>query len=140
VYLTIASANVTKGDIPSALQAHRNAIDSESHLSGIRCRAYLEFAWFVTTHDLTDSFQEALTVMESMQDVDLIFPITQYKYFGSLALISHAFGDREHARQMANNALEAAQKVAGPFSRHKNVGIVKGIDESIQRRIWKLAA
>jgi hypothetical protein len=138
-YLIIAKAHATKRDVTGAINAYRKAVKAEARIRGVRSNAYLAFAWFVVTQDLKGAFEEALEAMESMQKTDLIFPINQYKYFGSLALISDYQGDRDLACRMAKNALRAMQQTAGPFSRHKDVGLVDGVEENIQRRIWRLA-
>lgn len=138
-HLAIAKASGTKGDVSAALQAYRDSVEAEARTRGLRCCAYLEFAWFVATRGLVDAFDDVLSAMKSPQDTDLVFPIARYKYFGALALISNELKDREHARRMAQNALEA-EAVGSPFSRHKQVGIVKGIDTGIQKRIRLLAA
>ena len=138
-HLTIAKASGTKGDVSAALQAYRNAVEAEARKPGLRCCAYLEFAWFVATRGLLEAFDDVLSAMNASQEADLIFPIAQYKYFGALALISNELKDREHARRMARNALEAKARAA-PFSRHKGVGVVQGIDGDIQERIRRLAA
>jgi tetratricopeptide (TPR) repeat protein len=138
-HLTVAEASGTKGDVSAALQAYRNAVHAEARNHGVRCCAYLEFAWFVATRGLIEAFDDVLNAMKSRQETDLVFPIAQYKYFAALALISNELKNREHARRMAQNALEAEARVA-PFSRHKHVGVVEGIDGDIQKRIRRLAA
>jgi hypothetical protein len=136
---TIARASTTVKDVDGAIDAYRRAIEAE-RFGGIRCRAYLEFAWFATTRGLSDLFDEVLAAIEnSFQPNDLIFPITQYKYFAAIALISDALGDSENASRMARNALQAASKHEGPFRRHPDVGMLVGRDEKIFRKIKQLA-
>ena len=91
------------------------------------------------SYDTVDEFGDVLKAMEQMEKTDLIFPINQYKYFGALAIISEAYGDLLNAKRMARDALEAQQK-DGPFSRHKDAGIVRNIEASIHKRLWRLAA
>ena len=109
-------------------------------MPGLRCCAYLQFAWFAVGRELTDLYQEVLGIMDkSMRDGDLVFPAAQYKYFGALALISGALGDLEHATRMARNALDAAAKDRSPFVRHRRVGLVSNTDSGVYRRIEQLA-
>jgi hypothetical protein len=138
-HLTIAEANSTLGRKDQALTAYRAAVSAEAKKRGMRCCAYLSYAWFVITHGMADEFGDVLKAMESMEDGDLILPIAQYKFFASLAIISHELGDIDNARRMARNALQA-ESSAAPFARHRDFGIVKNIDKSIQGRIRKLAA
>jgi tetratricopeptide (TPR) repeat protein len=138
-HLTIAEANGTLGRRDEALKAYRAAVSAEAKTRGMRCCAYLSYAWFVVTHGLAAEFGNVLKAMESMEDGDLVFPIAQYKFFASLALISQELGDSDNAQRMARNALKA-ESSAAPFARHREVGIVKNIDKSIQKRIRQIAA
>jgi len=138
-HLIIAEAKTTLRDFPGALHAYRSAVKAETRKRGLRCCAYLAYAWFAASNGLFEEFDDVLKSMESMQEADLLFPISQYKYFGALALISAERQDCENARRMARNALEAETKSA-PFTRHKDVGIVSGIDSVTQKRIRQLAA
>lgn len=137
-HLIVAQANVTLRSKADALSAYRAAVAAEHKKRGIRCSAYLHYAWFVATNGLTEEFEHALQSMELMEKIDLVFPMAQYKYFGSLALISNALHDADNARRMARDALEAEAK-EGPFSRYRDAGIVKYIDPLIQARIRQLA-
>jgi hypothetical protein len=140
VYTTIARALELKGDCSGVLDAYRSAIEEETLRPNVRCLAYVDFAWFVSTRDVREAYDEVMAVMEtSLQEEDLVFPMTQYKYFGALALISSALGDTEHASRMARNALGAASKKEGPFPRHRAVGVVAVIDHAIARKIERLA-
>lgn len=138
-HLIVAEANVTLGNTTDALEAYRAAVEAESRSRGAKCCAYLAYAWFAVTNNLTEEFDDVLKAMDSMEDGDLVFPLSQYKFFASLALISSEQGDRTNARRMAQNALEAEAKTA-PFARHKNVGVVKNFDPSVRKRIRQLAA
>lgn len=137
-HLTIAKANGTLGNKVGALEAYRAAVKAEARQPGRYC-AYLEYAWFAVTNDLTDAFGDVLDAMESMEEGDLAFPIAQYKYFASLALISNELGDVANARRMARNAVEAETRAA-PFARHKDLGIVRNVEPAIQKLIRRLAA
>jgi len=138
-HLIVAEANVTLGNTADVLEAYRAAVRAESKGRGPRSCAYLSYAWFVATNALAAEFDHVLRAMESVEEEDLVFPISQYKYFASLALISNALRDGKNARRMARNALEAEARAA-PFARHKDLGIVKNINPSIQKRVRQLAA
>ena len=138
-HLIIATARTTLNDIPGAIQAFRAAIAAEVRPRQVRCCAYIQFAWFVATNGIADQFDFALESIEAMEESDLTFPLAQYRYFGALALISAAMEDHDQAKRMAQNAL-VAQERASPFPRHKGVGVVNGIDPTIQDKLRHLAA
>jgi hypothetical protein len=138
-HLIVARAKTTLRDIPLALEAYQTAVKLEAKKRGPRYCAYLEYAWFAATNDLSVVFDSVLSAMQSMEEADLVFPLAQYKYFGSLALISAAMQDWENARRMARDAIKA-QGRAAPFARHKDVGTVTEVDPAVERRIRHLAA
>ena len=139
VLCTIARASASTADVAGAVDAYRRAAKAEEE-GGVRCCAYLQFAWFAVNRNLTELYKEVLSIMDSsMKDSDLVFPAAQYKYFGALALISEELGDSENAGRMARNALEAAVKRRSPFDRHPSVGLVENTDTAIHREIERLA-
>ena len=139
VLCTIARAYASKGDVAGAVDAYRRAVRAEEE-RGVRCCAYLQFAWFAVNRDLKEFYEEVLGMMDSsMKDGDLVFPAAQYQYFGALALISRATGDSENAARMARSALEAAMKQQTPFDRHPAVGLVGDTDAAVHREIQRLA-
>jgi tetratricopeptide (TPR) repeat protein len=139
VLCTIARASATKGDVAGAVDAYRRAVKAEQE-PGLRCCAYLQLAWFAVNHELSELYEEVLSMMDSsMKDGDLVFPAAQYKYFGALALISEALGDSGNAARMARNALNAAMKQRSPFDRHPAVGLVGNTDTAVHRKIERLA-
>lgn len=109
-HLIIAQANATLGNTGDALKAYRAAVKAESGKRGIRSCAYLSYAWFAATNGLTAEFGKVLKSMESMEEGDLTFPISQYKYFASLALISKELREEENARRMARMHWRHRQK------------------------------
>jgi len=140
LHLTIAQAYATKGDMASAVKAYREAMQAEKKKGQIRCMAYLQFAWFAATRELTELYEEALDALNAMQPEDLVFPITQYMYFGTLAIICDHWGDSKYARRMARNAMNAAKQQVGPFPCHRTVGLVEGIDPRVRQKIEALAS
>lgn len=96
--VTAALAETTRGDLEAAVEYYRRAVEVERTTRQMRIRAYLEFAWFVVIHGRTDLYSEVLAAINSnFERQDLVFPMTQYQYFGALALISSERGEREQA-------------------------------------------
>jgi hypothetical protein len=140
--LILAGAHSSLKDEPRILDAYRRAVAFEKSRRGPRCMAYVEFAWFAATRDLRSVFEEVLAAIDAnMEEGDLVFPITQYKYFGALALISAGLGDAENARRMARNATSAAARARGPFPGHPKLGLVgnRGEDARVRQHIERLA-
>lgn len=139
MHATIAQALETLGDLPSAISAYRSAVELEYQRPNVRGRHYIDFAWFVAVHELIENYKEALLALEmNKQDCDLVFPAEQYRYFGSLALISASLGDPEAAKRMAQNALESSAKEKGPFWRLPKLGLVKSDEDAAHSRLKRL--
>ena len=68
----------------------------------------------------------------------MVFPIQEFQYFATLALISADEGHREAASRWARNALTATTKHA-PFSRHPDVGLVGMTGADLQLELEQLA-
>jgi hypothetical protein len=140
IYLTLAKAHTTLGEINQAVDAFRQAVIAENARPNVRDLAYLEFAWFAATRGLTGLYDEVTAAMNgALQQADLVFPATQYRYFGALALISADLNDKEYAKRMASDALAAAARDQGPFSRHSKLGLVSRDRDKIRKRLEKLA-
>lgn len=137
-HVTIAKAKASLADVAGALQAYRTAVKVEKRKRNPHFCSYLDYAWYAVEQGASDSYDDVLKALRLTEEEDLVFPLTQYKYFGSLALISSAAKDRANARRMARNALEAAKRAA-PFSRHKGVGVVRSIDPAMRKKIERLA-
>ena len=118
MHAAIAKAFETLGEISSAVEAYRSAVRLEHQYPNVRGCHYIDYAWFVAVNKLEANCEEALAAIDqNKQDQDLTFPANQYRYFGSLALISAILGDGETAKRLARNAIESAAKEKGPFWR-----------------------
>lgn len=141
MYACMACAHETLGDKAAALAAYRCAIALEQKKSGVRGYYYLDFAWFAASHGMCDLYDEVLHAMASnKEDKDLMFPVNQYRFFASLALMSADAGDMSTARQMAGNALQAASLSAGPFAHLPAAGVCVSGSDPHRERLERLAA
>ena len=139
-HATMAKAFETIGRPYDAIDAYRKAVAAERELPNVRGCYYIDFAWFVAIHGIRDCYKEVQTNMESdLQSNDLVFPATQFRYFGAIALIAEDLGDRQHAKRMAESALAASAATQGPFSRHPGVGVVRNQADESLARIERLA-
>jgi hypothetical protein len=100
--------------------------------------AWLEYPLTIARRRARDRYQRALDVLnEFVSPTALVFPIQEFQYFATLALISAEEGDRKGASRWARNALTAATKQA-PFSRHPDVGLVGMTDADLQIEVEQL--
>lgn len=140
MHAAIAKAYSTLGNAPEAIKEYKEALKAELKWPNSRGYHYLDFAWFVVTHEHSSEYEEALLYINSnKQDQDLIFPENQYRYFGALALIAAAQGDMSRAQDMAKNSLSAKTKKRGPFEHLPFLGLVKSDKDKTHARLKDLA-
>lgn len=142
-FLTRAEALVRLNRPEEAVFAFRGALEARRAMPNLVNYAYLEFAWTVARLDMQSFFDEALAVLREFQQAgDLAFPTNAYRYFGALALMQAARGERTEARRRAKEALDAISQPRGPFGRHPTFGVVDAarIEAKTHQRLWALAA
>jgi tetratricopeptide (TPR) repeat protein len=107
-----------------AFQAFEDALSARRARPNVTNDVWLEYPLCIARRRERDRYQRALEILkEFASPQDLLFPVSQFKYFATVALISADQGDREGAVRWARNALAAVSKPA-PFTRHPGVGLV----------------
>lgn len=141
MHATIALAFEMLGETSEALDSYQRAVSLELRRPNVRGYHYLDFSWFVATNGISSHYEPALSSLtKNVQDQDLLFPINQYRYYGSLALIYSALGEKDKARSMAKLALESAVINKGPFWRYPLLGLVKDKSNAIRSQLQKIAS
>lgn len=121
-----------------AFQAFEDALAARRAMPNVIDNAWLEYPLAIARRRARDRYQRALDVLnEFVSPSALVFPIQEFQYFATLALISADGGDREGASRWARNALTATAKQA-PFSRHPDVGLVGMTDADLQIELEQL--
>jgi tetratricopeptide (TPR) repeat protein len=121
-----------------AFQAFEDSLAARRARLGVIDDAWLEYPLAIARRRARDRYPRALDVLnEFLSPTALVFPIQQFRYFATLALICADEGDPEGASRWAKNALEATAKQA-PFSRHPTVGLVGMTDADLQVELEQL--
>ena len=140
MHASIAKSLTTLGDPIGAIDAYISATDAEYSQPNVRGYHYIDFAWFAATHSRSEIFDKVLSIVErNKNDQDLAFPANQYRFFGAMALISSALGDKQSAARMAQNALRASAQGLGPLKSHPTLGRVEVLDHDIQLQLQHLS-
>jgi tetratricopeptide (TPR) repeat protein len=125
--------------IEEAIAAYRQAMDVQRKNPNVKTEAYLGFAWFVANTSHTSLFDEALEVLKEFGG-DEAFPVGQFKYFESLAMIHAAKGNMTVASMHAKSALLAKDTKESKFRYHRNLGLVHDVDPTMIERLNIIAA
>ena len=121
-----------------SFQAFEDALTARRAMPNVIDNTWLEYPLAVAWRRARGPYQRALDVLkEFVSPTALVFPIQEFQYFATLALISAEEGDRERASHWARNALTATSKQA-PFSRHTDVGLVGVTHSELQIELEQL--
>jgi tetratricopeptide (TPR) repeat protein len=121
-----------------AYQAFEDALEARRAMPNVIHNTWLEYPLTIARRRARDRYHRALEVLdEFVSPSALVFPLQQFHYFATLALISADEGDREGASRWAKNALAATTKQS-PFSRHSDVGLVGMTDADLQIELEQL--
>ena len=122
-----------------ALDAFEDALRARRAMPNVVDDTWLDYPLTIALRRTRERYQRALDVLnEFLTPTALVFPLHEFRYFATLALISADEGDREGAARWAKNALAAAVKQA-PFARHPDVGIVGFGHADLQIKLEELA-
>jgi tetratricopeptide (TPR) repeat protein len=121
-----------------AFQAFEDALAARRAMPNVIDNTWLEYPLTIARRRARDRYHRALEVLNDFVSPGaLVFPLQEFQYFATLALISADEGDREGASRWAKNALAATTKQA-PFSRHPEVGLVGMTDADLQIELEQL--
>jgi tetratricopeptide (TPR) repeat protein len=121
-----------------AFQAFEDALAARRAKPYVIDNTWLDYPLLIARRRARDRYQRALDVLnEFVSPTALAFPIHEFQYFATFALMSADEGDREGASRRARNALAATTKQA-PFSRHPDVGLVGMTDADLQIELEQL--
>lgn len=127
------------GEPRRALELYRCALQAEREFRNRKTNAWLEFGWLVIRCGFSDVYAETLAILDEFKG-PLMFPVTCFKFFGILAIISDHNFDVVAAKDFAAKALTAASKNDSGFRYHPTVGLVKNPDEKIISHLQRIAA
>jgi tetratricopeptide (TPR) repeat protein len=96
-----------------AFQAFEEALTARRAAPGVIDNARLEYPLTIARRRARDRYQRALEILnEFVGPTELVFPIQQFQYFATLALIAADEGDPEGASRWAKNALAGDGKTS----------------------------
>lgn len=121
-----------------ARQAFEDALAARRAMPNVIDDTWLEYPLAIARRRARDRYERALDILrEFLSPGALVFPIQEFRFFATLALISTDEGDGEGASRWAGKALTAAAREA-PFSRHPDVGVVGMADADLQIELEQL--
>ena len=136
-HLQAARCHAELGDVATAVDQFRAALDAQSRCPGYDPGTALEFPWFVVERELSSHYDEALEVLATAR---LAFPVQYFQAAAVRAFVAEFRGDPEAASRNAREALGAAERQESGFRYHQSLGLVGDTHEATVARLKKLAA
>jgi len=129
------------GDLNSALEAFRTAIEAQRAFPNVQTTAPLHFGFTVARFQRRDLYGEALSVLDEFAPAasSAAFPYQEFLNTAARALMAHDRSDPE-ARDMAERALRAVSARHSGFPRHPTVGLVGHVDRQTLDRLRAAAS
>jgi tetratricopeptide (TPR) repeat protein len=138
-WLQRAESSAALGNIESAVEAYRKSLQAQRIRPNVQTNAWLSYPWFVLENELERLYAEAMEVLSEFQ-CPLLFPIQEYRYYGSLALLEQWVGRLESAMMHARNAIEASEQTHSKFPRHTTLGLVSSNVSQLHHRLVLLVS
>jgi tetratricopeptide (TPR) repeat protein len=135
-HLLAAQCHEQLGNYAAAIEQFRLALRAQAAFPGIDPGTALEFPWFIITHGLSESYEEALQVLATAH---IAFPVQVFKAAAIRSFVAAFRRDHIGASRYATEALQAAQLTESPFRYHRSLGLVEDAYQSIVERLGKLA-
>jgi tetratricopeptide (TPR) repeat protein len=132
-----AESLLALGRDEEAIEEFRGALRAEKEYPQMRTNAKLDFAWLIATRGMTELYDEAIAIFESLEQMDMAFPMQRYQCATAQAFIADSLGERDAARLFAAKALSAAAERHSGFRRHPDLGLVKA-DAAIRCRLQSI--
>ena len=138
-YCLRAECYKSLGDQDQVVENYRKALETEKEYPQSLTRAGTDYPWFIAKNELTDLYDEALTVIDSPARPSMLRE-DQFLRYAARAFILNEQGHLEEASSSANEAITAALSRDSGFSRHKELGLVGSKHSKLVKRLRKLAA
>jgi hypothetical protein len=131
----VAECYLALGELPRAVEAHRQVIETQRRRPNWLTQSPMEFGWLVATIPVPKFYKEALAAMDEFPNDT--FPEERYLVNASRALILAACGRKEQAGHFACSALnEVTRSRFSSSPRFQG----KSTYEKVQKTLRKLAA
>ena len=134
-YCVQSAALLSMGKTEEALDAWVLAIERQIQYPNFLTTALSSFLVFVVKHRLSHRYDQALDLFERSDTENLFLPIARYRIFGAVAIILYEMGRKGQSKIFLDRAIEAVFQEESGFSKNKNFGLVKDLDDDFGRRV-----
>lgn len=140
LYETKAECHRKAGRKEHAIHWYRAALRREKERPSVIGQSSVEFPFWVATERLEMHYDEALSLLLETIDPRGLFPVTLFKQYAALALITAELGHIEEAKPSANAALLNAKRTQSNASNHRLLGLVGGRYGYLKHKLGRIAA
>lgn len=134
----LAQCAYIEGRVDDALHHYNEVFDSQRKRPNLKTQAPLEFGWLVICRPEPSLYDQAMAVLDEFHGGSP-FPIDVFRASTIRAVILSRLGrEPQRASELAAMALAAARMTQAPLRYHPNLGLVKHVDDDIQRELTAL--
>ncbi|MBL8078391.1 MAG: hypothetical protein JNM55_10555 [Anaerolineales bacterium] len=129
------------GKVDEAEENFLLALQAMREVPNVKPNVPFSFGLFVIEHKINRLHKEALQVLDEFNDMKsgIIFPTTEYYFYGIKAIILHREGNSKEAEPLAQKAMAASEKQVSGFSRHPKVGLVSKTENMLYNELASVA-
>jgi hypothetical protein len=125
------------GNLQEAENAFQLSFISMRAVPNIRPNTQFSFGLFVIEHKISRLYAESINLLDEFTG-RLIFPISEYYYYGIRAVLLKLDGKGVEAKPFAIRAIQATEKEYSGLPRHPKVGLINQPDEILQSELLRL--
>lgn len=133
-----ASAYISLGDIPNALESYEAALRREEESPKLQTQAYLDLPFLIATRKLSEQYDRCLEVLNRYKDRNM-FPVDVFRWHAAKALVLAELADMAGAKDEAIVALAASEKDKSGFRYHPAIGLVGDKYPELKDRLVELS-
>ena len=134
-----AEALLSLNQVDEAIVAYEAALAREQDFPSFGTRAHLDLPYLIAMRRIASHYKRALEVLDTRKGT-LVFPIDQFMWHGSRAIVLYAMGDLASARENAAAALDAAAMETSGLRYHPQLGLVGEHESDAMRRLSEICA
>lgn len=137
-YLAIADAYKSLGQFEAAIRYYKSVLKREMEFPKHLTNVYVELPYLIATLALDEHYEFALGLLTEGL-CEITFPVDEFMFYASNALIASEQGLNESASIHAQTAIKVAGVKKSGFRYHQSIGLVGDQHKSTMKKILRLS-
>jgi tetratricopeptide (TPR) repeat protein len=139
-FVSQSDAYLSLGETDAAIQSLQRSLQREREFPNVKTQAWSNYALLIATHQLKSLYDDGLRVLRDNHLRSTSFPVEQFLWNATHALIIHSQGKHEEAKRYALRALQFAELTKSGFQYHPDVGLVGNRYDDLKAKLRGLVS